>query len=153
MQSDDIYRQKLAQLSASVLAWSGFVADVARVDMSEDGPVWRFSMRPKAARACPCEIVLDAATQGFDLWIGGETYEGFALTSLDTVLPLLKAVADGHVVTRHYASAATGLPVSTSTVITLENGAQLEAGSAPTADGLECRPAHFVPYRKPGSSI
>lgn len=151
MQSDDIYRQKLAQLAASIKAWSGFVADVARVETSEDGPVWRFSMQPRAARACPCEIALDSATQGCDLSIGGETFEGFALPSLDIVLPLLKAVAEGQVVTRHYSSAATGLPVSTSTVITLENGTRLEAGNAQTADGLECRPVHFVPYRKPGT--
>lgn len=151
MQSDDIYRQKLAQLAASVRAWSGFVADVARVETSEDDPIWRFAMQPRAPRACSCEIALDARSQACDLSIGGDICEGFALPSLDTVLPLLKAVADGRVVTLHYTSAATGIPVATSTLIALEDGSRLEAGTPPAAEGVECRPVHYVPYRKPGT--
>lgn len=157
MASDDIHRLKLQQLVASIRAWTGFVADVARVEVSEEGSAWRVALQPIAATACPIELVLDAGNSRCDLKIADEIYEDWPLPSLDVVLPLIQAVAEGRVVTRRTSSAATGLALSVSTLIKLANGEVLKPchGFAP-ADGessgaIEARDTHYVPYRKAGS--
>lgn len=153
MQSLDTYRLQLQQVVASVKAWSGFVADVARVETDEEGHGWRLAMQPLAPGACPVEMLLDGSELKCDLKIGAETYEDLGLSSLDMVLPLVQAVANGRVVTRMTRSAATGLPIGTDTLIRLEDGTEIVLPAAPlgcAADAaVETRNVHFLPYRKP----
>ncbi len=155
---DHSHSVKLQQLIASLRAWTGFVADVARVEVSDIGSAWRVSLQPKAANACPLEILLDASRVKCDLRIAAETYRDWPLPSLDLVLPLIEAVAEGRVVTRHTTSAVTGLPLSVATLIkladgrvletSLENGAVKEVASA----AIERRDTHYLPYRRPGAN-
>lgn len=151
MQPLDAHRANLGQLIASIRAWSGFVADVAKVEMQEVGQGWRLAMQPATAGACPFELVLDGAALKCDLRVGQETYEDVPLPSLDIVLPLTEAVTEGKVVTRQMVSAATGLPLQTSTLITLADGRRLEL-PAETMDqdiAAVTRAQHYLPYRKP----
>ena len=153
MHSPDTYRQHVQQLAASIKAWSGFVADVARVEVEEVGDGWRFAMTPVAPGACPVEIVLDGRALRCDLRVAGETVEDWQLPALDVVLPLMKAVADGSVITRIVSSAITGLPISTSTHVRLADGRKLvvpEMPDVPT-ERVEAREMHYLPYRRPGS--
>jgi hypothetical protein len=154
MPADDTHRVKLQQLIASLKAWSGFVADVAKVEVTEIGQAWRILLQPKAASACPMEMLLDGGSTRCDLRIAGETYEDWPLPSLDIVLPLIEAVAEGRVVTRYTSSAATGLPLSVATVISLADGRHLETSldrpghRAPAADAVQIRDTHYLPYRR-----
>ena len=155
MLSDDTYRAKLQQTIASVRAWSGFVADVARLDITDQGTAWRLALTPRAARACPVEFVL-RSDQKYDLIVGGQTFEDRKLASLDLVLQLLQAVADGRVVTRRLSSAATGLLHGVETVVTLADGTQFKDESRnPAAQALngveiETREITYLPYRRGG---
>ena len=153
MLSNDTYRLKLQQTTASIRAWSGFVADVARVEVAEEANSWRLALTPFAAGACPIELVLDGSSPNCDLRIGRETYEDWPMPSLDDVLPLVEAVCDGRVVTRQVSSAATGLPLTVSTRIKLANGRTFVlpegADSAFGNSGVESRDTHYLPYRKP----
>lgn len=156
MQSEDTYRLKLAELVASIKAWSGFIADVARIETADEDASWRLRIEPKAPRACSLEIVVDGRTQSCDLTLAGETYEGWKLNSLDLVLPLVVAVSEGRVITRRTTSAATGLPISVSTIVTLADGTELEPTStspsnARSLEGIQQRDVHYVGYRKPGT--
>lgn len=154
MQSQDTYRLKLQQTAASLKAWSGFVADVARVEMQEEGDAWRLALTPMASRACPVEMVLDGAAPKFDLRLGTETYEDLDLPSLDLVLPMVEAVTEGRVVTRRTASAITGLPLAVSTHLKLADGTALDfPATDQSANGrngaVESRVVHYLPYRRP----
>lgn len=153
MQSLDTYRQHVQQLAASIKAWSGFVADVARVEVEEAGDGWRFAMTPVAPGACPVEVLLDGRELRCDLRIAGETVEDWRPPTIDIVLPLMKAVADGNVITRVVSSAATGLPVATSTHIRLADGRRLSVPvmAEIAAERIEAREVHYLPYRRPGS--
>jgi hypothetical protein len=159
MQSPDTHRLALQHVVASVKAWTGFVADVARVETHDEGHGWRLMMQSLASGACPVEMLIDGSELKWHLKIGGETYEDLTMPSLDVVLPLVKAVADGRVVTRQIRSAATGLPIGTDTLIKLADGTEIvlppsPAGAVPAHAALEMRNVHFLPYRKPdGASI
>lgn len=152
----DTHSLKLQQLIASLRAWTGFVADVARVEVSEVGAAWRVSLKPMAASACPLEILLDSGKVRCDLKVADETYHDWPLPSLDIVLPLIEAVTEGRVVTRHTTSAATGLSLSVATLIKLADGRVLETSLASDAAGevaagsIERRDTHYLPYRRPG---
>lgn len=153
MQSLDTYRLNLQQVIASIKAWSGFVADVARIETHDEGNGWRLAMQPLAPGACPVEMLLDGSELKCDLKIGAETYEDLDLPSLDMVLPLVQAVANGRVVTRLTRSFATGLPIGSDTLIKLADGTEIVL-PAPSAGGaadaaIEIRNVHFLPYRKP----
>lgn len=153
MHSLDTYRQHVQQLAASIKAWSGFVADVARVEVEEAGDGWRFAMTPSAPGACPVEVVLDGRELRCDLRIAGETVEDWRPPSLDVFLPLMKAVADGNVVTRVVSSAVTTLPIATSTHVRLADGRNLVVPELPdvAAERVEAREVHYLPYRRPGT--
>lgn len=156
MPADDTHRLKLQQVIASLTAWTGFVADVAKVEMSEVGQAWRLALQPRAAHACPVEIVLDGSSSRCDLRIASETYEDWPLPALDIVLPLVEAVVDGRVVTRHTSSAVTGLPLGVSTLINLADGRLIEispdkpAGREQSAEAAEIRDIHYLPFRRVG---
>ena len=48
MISDDTYRAKLQQTIAAIKAWTGFVADVARVEEGELPGAWRLALTPRS---------------------------------------------------------------------------------------------------------
>ena len=157
MQSLETYRLKLQQVVASIKAWSGFVADVARLETQGEGHGWRLAMQPLAPGACPVEMFLDGSELKCDLKVGSETYEDLSIPSLDLVLPLVQAVANGRVVTRLTRSAVTGLPIGADTLIRLADGSEIvlpgPAGAGGAADAaIETRNVHFLPYRKPDGS-
>lgn len=154
MLSDDTYRAKLDQLIASVRAWTGFVADVARVEVTDQGQAWRIALLPKFGNTCPAEIIL-RPDKTWDLTIGGHTFKNRALSSLELVLPLLEAIAEGRVVALKSVSASTGLVHGVGTVVTLANGTRFEeqqavielpAGIEPRVETIE---RHYLPYRRP----
>jgi hypothetical protein len=162
MLSDDTYRARLQQTIASIKAWTGFVADVARVEEGEIPGAWRLALTPRSARACSVEIVL-RHDQQCDMRIATETYEDLALTSrdpattLDVMLPLLEAIANGNVLTRRISSAATGLLCSVASIVTLRDGTVIEhvhvaPGPDPAAisGAVEIRDTHYLPYRRLG---
>lgn len=155
MSATDIHRQKVQLLIASIKAWSGFVGDVARVEVVEDGAVWRIALTPKTDRACALEMVLDGDASRCDVRLADQTYEDWELPSLDVVLPILEAVADGRVITRRGVSRATGQTAWTSTLIRLADGRTVEPPGAGRSvveeDGTEAetvvfRDTHFLPY-------
>lgn len=163
MISDDTYRAKLQQTIAAIKAWTGFVADVARVEEGDIPGAWRLALTPRAGRACPIEILL-RNDQKCDVRIGGETYEDLALTSqdrstsLDMMLPLLEAVVDGNVLTRHISSAGTGLLCSVVSIVTFQDGTKIEhahtqarLNGAAVPSAVEIRDIHYLPYRRPGA--
>lgn len=154
MYSPDTYRLKLQEVVASIKAWSGFVADVARVETHDEGHGWRLAMQPSTPGACPIEMLLDGNKLECDLKIGGETYEDLELPSLDVVLPLVEAVADGRVMTRVTRSAVTGMRIGSDTLIRLADGTEFVLSPTPVDDfaddtAVETRSLHFLPYRKP----
>lgn len=154
MYSLDTYRMKLQEVVASIKAWSGFVADVARVETHDEGDGWRLAMQPSAPGACPIEMLLDGSSLKCDLRIGGETYEDLELPSLDIVLPLVEAVADGRVMTRLTRSAFTGMRIGADTLIKLADGTEIVLPPTPAAGiagdaAVERRSVHYLPYRKP----
>ena len=157
MLSDDTYRAKLDQTIASVRAWTGFVADVARVEIADQGQAWRIALLPRSVNTCPAELVL-RQDRKYDLAVGGQIYKDRTLPSLDFVLPLLEAVAEGRVVARTFSSAATGLVHGIGIVITLANGARFEE-QQPLIDlppalepRVEVSERHFLPYRRTGAA-
>ena len=158
MPSDHEFSASLVQTIASLKAWTGFVADVARVEEIE-GPVsWKLGLKPYCARACPIEIVLRDDLH-YDVTIAGEVYQACPLHSLDVFLPLMEAIADGHVLTRQISSAATGIPRQVTTVVRLADGRLFENGvlRCSAVNGSEgsstvVRDTHYLPYRRPKGS-
>ena len=153
MISDDAYRAKLQQTIAEIRAWKGFIADVARYEEYETDSAWGVALTPRTPGACPIELVL-RNDQRFDITIGGETYEDVAIASLDLFLPMIQAVAEGRVITRFAASAATGLLRDVSTLVTLADGsvftkcrANPDAAFLPEPH-LETRDTSYLPYRR-----
>jgi hypothetical protein len=153
MLSDDTFLAKLSQTVASLRAWTGFVADVATVEYAETDDCWHLGLTPHVPNACPVELLM-RRDQRFDLRIAGETYEDRPIATLDLFQPLIEAIADGRVITRHTVSRLTGIVHATSTVVTLADGTVFEDGrqnpDAPRLRDppLERRDIHFVPYRR-----
>lgn len=157
MLPEDAYNAKLQQTIASLEAWVGFVADVARVSEKHDDSGWRLSLLPRSVRACPIEIVL-RPDQHYDLTIAGVTYQNRPIASFDMFLPLVEAVAEGNVLTRRAYSSVTGLAQGVSTVVTLADGRVLEevrsseVGIAGPEGPTEMRDTHYLPYRRPNGA-
>ncbi len=156
MPSEDSHRVNLQLTAASIKAWSGFVADVARLEIVEATDHCRVTMVPVVSGGCPVDLVIDGSALRCTGRIGAHDLPGWELPSLDLVLPLLKAVAEGHVVTRHTVSCATGLPLEIGTLVRLEDGSTLTiqgtrstTPSRPMDAPMESRETHFLPYRKP----
>lgn len=158
MQSHDTYRLKLQQTTASLAAWSGFVADVARVEAGAAGNGWRLALTPLAVGACPIEIVLDGREPICDVRVGALTVEDWRLPSLDLVLPLVEAVVEGRVVVRRRYSALTGAPLSVNTHVMLADGSSIVLPLSCTEEGAQLdnvvrRDLHFLPYRRKTSRL
>jgi hypothetical protein len=159
MLSDDVFRAKRTVTIAELSAWTGFVADVAHVEMGEIGDAWRIALTPHIRTACPVELLL-RDDQRYDVRIAGETYEDRPIASLEMFLPVLQAIVDGRVVTRETYSALTGSLRDVETIVRLpdgtvfhqrkQNGADQLAGQPPAngAPIIEVRDRHYVPYHR-----
>lgn len=153
MLSDDTFRNELADVITALRAWKARNDDCAMIEEAETGDFWRLMVAPRMERACPLELILHRA-QRYDALIGEETYEGLPVERLDIFAPLVEAVADGRVVTRTWATPATGALHSVETIVQLERGTLTgERMIDPVAslvgrEACVARDRHWVPYRR-----
>lgn len=153
MLSDDAFRNELAGVIDALRAWKSRNADWAAIDEEETPAFWRLAVQPKEARACPLEIVLHR-NQRYDAQIGEESYEGLPVERLDLFEPLVDAVAEGRVVTRTWATPATGAVHSVETIVHLGRGTLTgqrlvdPVASLVERDACVARDRHWVPYRR-----
>jgi len=154
MLPDDIFRSRLQSTITALRYWAPSIADAARLEETETGDYWSLLVTPRAASACPFEMILHA-DQRYDIAVADEAYEGRPIETFDWFIPFASAIADGKVVQRRWISRLTGLERSIETIVVLGNGAIWREGrgdSRPTPsigdDGTEVRERHFLPYRR-----
>lgn len=154
MLPDDVFRTRLQATITAMRYWAPSIVDAARVEEAESADVWRMSVRPQVASACPFALVLHTE-QRYDLHIGGEHYDGRPIESFSWFVPFASAVADGSVVQRRWRSRLTGLERAVETVVTLPDGGMWRdvRGDPPHMpslgdDGLELHERRFLPYRR-----
>lgn len=153
MLSPDTYRARFDATIASLRAWTGFIADVARIEVSEGDASWRLMLVPHALQACPVELVL-RRDQLYDISIATETHEDQPIESMDAFLPLLEAISDGRILIRTRASQATGLVRAVETIVTLANGDRWQrvrlsrAGQRHGTAETVAQDRHFASYRR-----
>lgn len=151
---DDVFRKQLRAAREQLKTWAASVEDFAQIDESETETFWRLSAIPRAAHACPFELIA-YDDQHFDFLAGAEAYERQPLTDVKLLSELVEAIADGRIVTRVHASRNTGARRSVETVITLESagewrGERLNAplAAAIRAEDCEAHDQRYVPYRQ-----
>jgi hypothetical protein len=150
MLPDDRYRTQFELTTASLLAWSGFIRDVAAVSVDDAQAYWSMAAMPKASTACPVVLVLGRSTQTFSVTLGAETYEDLPVDDFDLFLPLLETVAAGDVVERTFTGAATARPVAIEMRVG-NAGHPLFARTrrlATTDGAVLYTDRHFLPYRR-----
>lgn len=150
MLPDDRYRTQFELTTASLLAWSGFIRDVAAVSVDDTEAYWSMAATPRASAACPIVLVLGRRAQTFSVTLGSETYEDLPVESFDLFLPLLEAVAAGDVVERTFIFAATARPLAIEMRVG-NSGHPLfaEMRRIATTDGAVLyTDRHFLPYRR-----
>lgn len=153
MLPDDVYRSRLEATIAALRYWAPTVADVAEVAEAEGSGFWKMTVAPRAANACPFELVL-RADQRHDLVIAGETFEDLPTKSLDVFVPLVEAIAEGRVVQCRWQSAATDAETAVETIVTLPDGREWSSARMLTSlardnpDGVIAASRHFVPYHR-----
>ena len=154
MSPDDAYLARLQAEIASLRYWVPTIADAAHVEDFDSPDYWKLAVIPHVAAACPFELLL-RADQRYDVVIAGEAYEDLKIESLDLFVPLVEAIALGHVVQRDLASAATGQSHAIETVVTLAKGApwrqrRVLAALPPDTgtDDIIVTERHFLPYRR-----
>ena len=118
MQSDDAYRNELHALIRELRAWIEGFAEIVEYEATEAADYWRLAVMPRAATACPIELILHR-NQRYDMTIGRETYEDRPIESLGLFQPLLQAIVEGHVITRTWTTLATGAHHSVETIVDL----------------------------------
>jgi len=155
MLPDDRYQTQLAQTKASLLAWSGFVRDVATVTVDDTGATWAFGLVPRTVGACPAALVLERDRQVYGLALAGESYEAQPVVSFDAFLPLLEAVAGGRVIERRRYVVATHRPASIEMRVgpdaapLFSCARRLDGADPGTALADQCaEDRHFLPYRR-----
>lgn len=148
MHSQDVFRRALQRVAAEIDPWLGKLADVATVERDWTGETWRVGIVPRAAAACPLEILLHGSNEA-DIAIAGETFEGIDLGGPEALAPLIRAVTEGRVRHLSATSAATGRPIGSALIVDLGEGRELKLG-ADLSDGADavCRERHFAPYRR-----
>lgn len=156
MLSDDVYRSKFDAALANIARAVEELADVADIDARRERSNFRLALQPRMRGACPLELLL-RADQRYDLQVGSEFYEDCEVHAFEDFEALVRAVASGRVVTRHYFSAATGSLRSVETVVMFADGrdwrkshriAGRDDGSNEGADGILVKDRTFLPYRR-----
>jgi len=154
MNPADAYLARLQATIASLRYWVPTVADVVRHEEFDSPDYWKLAITPNIATACPLELLL-RADEHYDISVAGEYYEDLPIHSLDMLVPLVEAIAMGHVVQRVTTSARTGVKQRVETVVTLGNGEiwrqhrELTPPSPHTEpDEMLVTVRHFLPYRR-----
>ncbi len=150
MQPNDVFERSYVKTIAELETAMRALADVAAIDHETTRGFWRGRVDPHAINACRFEVILYRA-QMFDITLGLETYEARKVESLAVFMPILQALAKGHVITRRWSSTVTGAPVLVETLVTLADGAiwQDRHELLPVAsERLEKRDMHFVAFSR-----
>ena len=152
MVSDDTFRKRMNGFIAAIDAWATEMAPWATVEFGPTGASWRVRAEPKTATACPLEAVI-RPDQKFDLMVGGEQFEDLPLLPTD-VPKLLRAISEGHIMIRRWASAVTDLAYSVEAIVDLGDGDQWRPQRALADDEpnvgeeLMAKLISFAPYRR-----
>jgi len=153
MLADEKFRTRLNATIMTLRAFAEGLSDVARFELTESVVAWRLSMAPNAPSACPFELVL-RSDQQYDIAIATEVFEDRRIEDVEIFPRLAEAIADGRVMIRRFASAATGIDHSREVVVTLADGRQWSATNYNSGllgrDDFDLVEAvrHFVPYRR-----
>lgn len=153
MLPDDTFRTRRQDVATALEAWAAEMAPWARVEHGSDGDSWWIGATPIAPTACPFEIVV-RADQKLDAMIGGALYENLDGDQLADLPRIVRAIADGRVLIRRWASSTTDLPYGVETIVDLPDGGEWRAGTpeADTApgglDSLLAQTQAFAPYRR-----
>lgn len=151
---DDQYRLEREQAIGSLEAWADSISDVADVEYGEDDAVWRLVVTPHADTACAFELGI-RSDQFYDISLAGRFYEDIPVTRMTLFIDLVQAIADGRVIRRHFARAATGLETAAALSILFSSGeiwAQITHLAQPCRHDPEAsiaREFHYLPYRVP----
>lgn len=121
MLSDDVYRSKIDAALVGIRHAVDELRDVAEIDARYDRSHFALALSPRMRGACPLELMV-RGDQRYDLQIGSESYEDCDVVSFADFEALIRAVAAGRVVTRHYFSAAVGSLRSVETVVWFADG-------------------------------
>ncbi len=153
MLPDDVFRSHLEATSAELARWAEGVRDVAETGVSEGPGFWKLTVAPRAAGACPFELLL-RADQKLDITLAGETYEDRPMPGLDRLPALVRAIEDGRVIERHWQSLDTGAIAVVETVISPATGEPwsdrrlIFPGQQKNGPRLAKRDRHFLPFRR-----
>lgn len=158
MQPLDVFRQHFDTAVQTLEQWAGRQRDVAEVVVERAAGFWRVSLLPLSPTACAIELILHR-NQTYDIMIGGESYEGLAVASLDDFEPLLAAIVDGRVRTRYDHRGATNALAGVMTEVMIDGGKVWQqarvvgsvATRAQTDPSVISRERHYAPYRRAAS--
>lgn len=155
MLPDDVFRAHLQSTTAELARWAESIRDVAGAVVAEGPGFWKLTVTPRTWGACPFELLL-RSDQKLDITLAKETYEDRPMPSLDRFPVLVRAIADGHVVERHWRSLDTGALAIVETIITPSTGEPWRDHRLVTGDGHAAAPGprlsmldrHFLPFRR-----
>lgn len=153
MLSDDAYRREIDAVIAELEARAAAFEAVTEMLVERNALYWRMAIAPYVPGACRFELVL-RSDRRFDVVIGGETYEDRQVDRFDLFVPLLEAVSEGRVITRHWLQAGTGALHTIETIVDL-GGISFTAErriapptSRATRETCIARDRHWLPYRR-----
>lgn len=153
MQSQDTFNRDFDAATAILDRWLESLDGVSAIDREKTQGYWRARLDPREPNTCPAELML-SRSQTFDIDVGPEglarqPIDGFAL-----FLPLLQAVADGHVVHRLWSALATGSALTSEILVQLADGQYwstrrlINAGAVTTDLTATARDHIYLPYRR-----
>lgn len=151
MLADDAFRNRLHETIRTLRARCEELKSVASIRETETEDYWGVWLCPHAPTACPLELILHR-DQRYDVTIGSETYEHLSADELALLPRLLDSVADGTVITRTWATRATGMTHSIQTIVPLDGSlwqASEETAVAARVPRDDCLATdrHYAPYR------
>ena len=153
MQPQDVFNRTFETTTAALDRWLDTIATDALIDRERTSEFWRVRLRPHQANACPVELMLSRG-QTFDLDIGSESAVGHPVVNFSLFLPLLQAIAEGHVTHRAWSAQATGSVLTHEMIVRLPDGQDwtmrrlIMAGTAATELSAVARERSYVPYRR-----
>jgi hypothetical protein len=121
MLPNDTFRTSYQATIRTLELWLDTQQSVANVEVARADGSWRARVTPHAANACPFELAL-RLDQHYDLSVGSETYEDQPIDNLGLFPDLLGAIAEGRVISRRSASAATGSIHAIETIVSPNAG-------------------------------
>jgi hypothetical protein len=148
----DTYRASYQATIRTLEQWLGTQQDVADVEVARADGSWRARVIPHAANACPFELAL-RTDQHYDLSVGSETYEDQPINNLSLFPDLLAAIAAGRVISRRFASAATGTVQAIETIVSPGDGIEWSgrrtfSSTAPAESEVVVHDRHYVAYAR-----